>query len=228
MVCAFYRGGYRYCFNATPHHCAHHQRCGQSPPQGHPNTTLLGFRVALRRRAGFKTIKFGGTWHHAKKLSAAQKRNMGQQLQKGIMLSIARWHALASGTPGPCVSWNSSCWMKALLGQLAGQPAGPRSWPKKLAQEAGQEVGQRLSKGPQDAGQRLPKRLGKQAGQEAWPRGWPRGWPRSLAKRLAKRLAKACQDIGKRQPRGGQEAAKRQPRGSQGPRSQFHKWGLGL
>ena len=55
MVCAFYRGGYRYCFNATPHHCAHHQRCGQSPPQGHPNTTLLGFRVALRRRAGFKT-----------------------------------------------------------------------------------------------------------------------------------------------------------------------------
>ena len=54
MVCAFYRGGYGYCFNATPHHCAHHQRCGQSPPQGHPNTTLLGFRVALRRRAGFK------------------------------------------------------------------------------------------------------------------------------------------------------------------------------
>ena len=114
MACAFYRGGYGYCFNATPHHCARHQRCGQSPPQGHPNTTLLGFRVALRRRAGFKTIKFGGTWHHAKKLSAAQKRNMGQQLQKGIMLSIARWHALASGTPGPCVSWNSSCWMKAL------------------------------------------------------------------------------------------------------------------
>ena len=54
MAYAFYRGGYGYCFNATPHHCARHQRCGQSPPQGHPNTTLLGFRVALRRRAGLK------------------------------------------------------------------------------------------------------------------------------------------------------------------------------
>ena len=114
MACAFYRGGYGYCFNATPHHCARHQRCGQSPPQGHPNTTLLGFRVALRRRAGFKTITCGVTWHHVRTLSAAQKRNMGQQLQDGIRLSIVRWQELASGTPGPCVSWNNSCWMKAL------------------------------------------------------------------------------------------------------------------
>ena len=109
MACAVYRGGYRYCFNATPHHCARHQRCGQSPPQGHPNTTLLGFRVALRRRAGLKTLTFGVTWHHVMKT-----RNMGQRLQDERSLSTVRWHELASGTPGPCVSWNGSCWMKAL------------------------------------------------------------------------------------------------------------------
>ena len=39
---------------------------------------------------------------------------MGQQLQDGIMLSIVRWQELASGTLGPCVSWNNSCWLKAL------------------------------------------------------------------------------------------------------------------
>ena len=103
MVCAFYRGGYGYCFNATPHHCAHHQRCGQSPPQGHPNTTLLGFRVALRRRAGLKNYMLGATCHPAMKLVAAGKRNMRQRLQDGFMLSIVRWHELASGTPGPPV-----------------------------------------------------------------------------------------------------------------------------
>ena len=227
MVCAFYRGGYRYCFNATPHHCAHHQRCGQSPPQGHPNTTLLGFRVALRRRAGLKTkydaedamrrapptwvLRLGVAVRKAAKMRSASKRNFS--------LGFASGGRCVPGQQTGRQAWTRDAKrlakiMLKRLGQKVGQDASPRGWPSGLAKRLSQEAWPRGW--PKCLAKRLAKRLGQKAGREAWPRGWPR---------LAKRLG---QEAWPRGQEAGQEAAKRQTTERQRSRSRAHKWGLGL
>ena len=51
MACAFIGAAIDH-FLTPPLPIAHAITLRTSPPQGHPNTTLLGFRVALSRRAG--------------------------------------------------------------------------------------------------------------------------------------------------------------------------------
>ena len=51
MACAFIGAAIEY-FLTPPLTIAHAITLRTSPPQGRPNTTLLGFRVALSRRAG--------------------------------------------------------------------------------------------------------------------------------------------------------------------------------
>ena len=161
MACAFYRGGYRYCFNATPHHCARHQRCGQSPPQGHPNTTLLGFRVALRRRAGLKinddACIYVTSWPRfcvwgwlCARLAKRQALAKTVRLAKGNLS-----FGLRSGAPV-----RHSGEQAARQAQVMPRHW-PRGWPrgwlaKRLCQKLGQEVGQEVC---------------QEVGQEAWPRG---------------------------------------------------------
>ena len=183
MACAFYRGGYRYCFNATPHHCARHQRCGQSPPQGHPNTTLLGFRVALRRRAGLKNYMFGATCHHATIWSYARKRNVRQQLQDERLLSTL-WHALASGPWTACAGLGPA---------TKGRQKRHRNKPGRGQEGTGQEG---PGRGPEEASrgqEEARKRPGR--GQEedrAWPEDFRRGRRTSGAAGGFPHLAETC------------------------------------
>ena len=162
MACAFYRGGYRYCFHATPHHCARHQRCGQSPPQGHPNTTLLGFRVALRRRAGLKinddACIYVTSWTRfcvwgwlCARLAKRQALAKTVRLAKGSCAPFWQTGSQAGTSHAKTLA-------KRLAKRLVGQEAGwPRGWlTKRLCQKLGQEVGQEVC---------------QEVGQEAWPRG---------------------------------------------------------
>ena len=50
-----YRGGYRYAFT-PPLSIAHAITLRASPPQGHPNTTLLGFRVCPQTPGRLKYV----------------------------------------------------------------------------------------------------------------------------------------------------------------------------
>ena len=58
-----------------------HPRCGQHPPQGHPNTTLLEFRVALRCRAG---LSFFIASTHGAEVAETKRGRVGRRTKKGV------------------------------------------------------------------------------------------------------------------------------------------------
>ena len=204
MVCAFYRGGYRYCFNATPHHCAHYQRCGQGPPQDHPNTTLLGFRVALRRRAGWK-IKYDAEDGLRDVLHICQIP--GFCVWGWLRARLAKRQALAK--QGKAMATLGS---GAAVRQRLGQEAWPRGLATGLARglakiwiiqyvivddgnESKQRLGFALGVGPPAgvaaAGQTTSRRALFEA--EAWQNVYKKeaSWPKGRLQGLARRLPRA-------------------------------------